>query len=89
MDIQARVLPALAALHNFILRHDSEDDILDMEVEDPAPGARREEADFGVLAGGATTSQGKARSEAKRDAITNAMWQSYQTYLRQMPVAHT
>ena len=40
MDLQARLPPALAALHNFIRKHDP-DDIADFDdVEDPQPGAR-------------------------------------------------
>ncbi|KAF7372335.1 DDE Tnp4 domain-containing protein [Mycena venus] len=85
MDIQARVPSALAALHNSILKHDSIewDKILDDDVEDPNPGTRREDIDSGDLADGATTAQEKRRSEARRDEIAQAMWESYQEYLRQ------
>ena len=39
MDIQARLPPALATLHNFIYKHDP-DDIADLDdIEDPQPGA--------------------------------------------------
>ena len=81
-EIQAQILPALAALHNFLLKHDSveRDDILDMDVEDPAPGFR---GDTGVLAAGATTDREKARSEAHRDGIAKAMWESYQQLLQE------
>jgi hypothetical protein len=76
----------LAALHNFILKHDSIEweDILEMDVEDPAPGMRRgADTDFGVLAHGATTAQEKRRSEARWDAIAKAIWDSYQQVLRE------
>ncbi|KAJ7740323.1 hypothetical protein B0H16DRAFT_1324502 [Mycena metata] len=83
MDIQARVPPALAALHNFILRHDSVEweHILNVGLDDPTPGTRGEQADFGVLARGATTAQEKRRSELKRDQMAQAMWESYQQVL--------
>jgi hypothetical protein len=85
MDIQARIPSALAALHNFILKHDSIewDDILDMDVEDPIPGTCSEENDFGVLVHGATTAQEKRQSEVRRDGIAQAMWESYQRLLRE------
>jgi hypothetical protein len=86
IDIQARIPPALAALHNFILKHDSIEweDILEMDVEDPAPGmCRGADNDFGVLAHGATTAQEKRRSEARWDAIAKAIWDSYQQVLRE------
>jgi hypothetical protein len=42
MDLQARLPPALAALHNFIRKHDP-NDIADFDdVEDPQPGTRVE-----------------------------------------------
>lgn len=85
IEIQARVLPALAALHNFILMHDSQewDETLATELEDPTPGTRTENNDFGILAGGVTTAHEKRRSEARRDGIAQGMWESYQDYLRE------
>lgn len=82
MDVQARVLPALAALHNFILKHDVEEreDVLDTDLEDPNPGTRG--GDFGTLADGATTTQEKTRSELRRDTIAQEMWESYQELLQ-------
>ncbi|KAF7372250.1 putative nuclease HARBI1 [Mycena venus] len=40
MDIQARIPPALAAIHKFILKHDDVEweDILGVGAEDPNPG---------------------------------------------------
>jgi hypothetical protein len=79
MDIQARVPAAMAALHNFILEHDSIewDDILDMDFEDANPGTRHGN-DFGELARGATTQHEKTRPEAQRDEIAQAMWEVYE-----------
>jgi hypothetical protein len=85
--IQARVPSALAALHNFILQHDSLEwaDLLDADVENPSPGSRGEDANFGDLARGETTPQEKRSSEAKRDVIAEAMYASYREYLREHP----
>jgi hypothetical protein len=85
MDIQVCIPAALAALHNFILQHDSIEwaEILRaQDVKDPDPGVRPD-LDFGDLARGATTAQEKCRSEAQRDKIAAAMWDSYQIYLRE------
>ncbi|KAJ6568513.1 hypothetical protein B0H19DRAFT_938701 [Mycena capillaripes] len=87
MAIQACVPSALAALHNFILKHDSAEwnALLDADVEDPTPGARGSENDSGDLARSATTPQEKRRSETRWDTIAQAMWESYQEYLRLHP----
>jgi hypothetical protein len=83
MGIQARILLALAALHNFILKFDSveRDNILAMDVEDPNPGTRADS--FGTLAPGATTMLEKERLEVWRDNIAKAMWESYQQLLQE------
>ena len=84
MAIQARIPPALAAIHNFILKHDPVewDSILAMEEEDPNPGTRAND-NFGRLAEGVTDDIEKARSEARRDGIAQAMWDSYQELLHE------
>lgn len=87
MDIQARIPPALAAIHNFILKHDSLEweDILKTVTEDPNPGTRanNEDVDFGDLADGPADDIEKTRSEARRDGIAQAMWESYQELLHE------
>lgn len=82
MAVQARIPPAMAALHNFILKHDPVEweDILNMEIEDPNPGTRN---DSGRLAEGPTDAAEKERSESRRDSIAQAMWDSYQQLLRE------
>lgn len=82
MDIQARVPPAMAALHNFFLKHDpvEREDIQETEIEDPMPGYRAD-ADYGALAAGATSDAEKERAETLRDEIADAMWVSYQAIL--------
>jgi len=49
MDIQARIPPATAAMHNFILDHDPEELDKVSEAPDPNPGNLPAERDFGTL----------------------------------------
>jgi hypothetical protein len=81
IDLQARILPGLAAIHNLIMKHDPTD-IEDFEdvVRDPQPGFV---PDFGSLADGPTSRAEKARADARRDEIAQKMWESYQTLLRE------
>jgi hypothetical protein len=85
MDTQARVLPALCAIHNIILKHDP-DDMKTYEHDDegdPQPGERSSSnSDFGELAEGPARDQEKTRASAKRDQIAQDMWDDYQTVLR-------
>ena len=77
MAVQARIPPALAAVHNFIRVHD-EEEILDFQdLEDGEPGER----DYGELAEGPPNHAEKSRSEVKQDGIAQAMWDSYQTLI--------
>jgi len=76
MFIQAQVPPALAALHNFIMKHDpidieqyltgNDDDL------DPNPGQPHVN-EFGNLADGAVTRREKLRAKATRDQIAESM----------------
>lgn len=82
MDIQSRIPPALAALHNFILKHDSVDreDILeDLDISDPDLG------DYGDLAEEIPDQAEKERANSLRDTIAKEMWVSYQQYLADHP----
>jgi hypothetical protein len=74
MSIQARIPPALCAIHNFICIHDA-DEIHDFEsvVEDPVPGIFH-----GELARGPAGAAERQRADTKRDEIAQAMWESYQ-----------
>ncbi len=82
MDIQSRIPPALAALHNFILKHDSVDreDILeDLDISDPDLG------DCGDLAEEIPDQAEKECANSLRDTIAKEMWVSYQQYLADHP----
>lgn len=75
MAIQARIPPALAAVHNFIRIHD-EEEIQEFE------GLEAGECDYGELAEGPPSRAEKTRAEVKRDQIAQAMWDSYQVLIR-------
>jgi hypothetical protein len=77
MDVQAWILPALAAIHNIILKHDREDiENFDDNSGDPFPGQCPDEV-YGHLA-----DDEKTKVTELRDQIAQAMWQSYQSVLR-------
>ena len=84
MDIQAHFPPALAALHNFIRKHDP-DDIADFDnIDDPQPGARAEgpaAAEEGQLAEGLPRAAERRQTNERRDRIVQEMWVQYQTEL--------
>jgi len=81
MDIQARIPPAMAAIHNFILDHDAQEEEEISETPDPNPGNLPAEWDFGTLARGPPNRAEKAYAKEKRDRIAQEMWDSYQAIL--------
>ena len=83
MGIQARLLPALCALHNFILRYDPDDleEMLDT-FEDP----EHDNVDYGNLASGPSTQEARQRSEAGQDEIAQQMWDDYVALLAERAV---
>ena len=75
MDIQARLPPALAALHNFIRIHDP-DEIVDILPPD--------NVDIEATGALATELPGRAEHEQanhRRDLIARDMWNQYQEEL--------
>jgi hypothetical protein len=84
MTVQAKVPPALATCHNFIMDHDLGD--IDEYLEDnendldPNPGQPIEN-ELGTLADGAVTQAEKERATVKRDSIAQVMWDDYQRIL--------
>ena len=88
MDLQARLPPALAALHNFIRKHDP-DDIADFDdVEDPQPGACAEgPAEEGQLAEGLPRVAERRQTNERRDRIAQEMWVQYQAELSRRDLA--
>jgi hypothetical protein len=85
MSIQAQVPPALAAMHNFIMKHDPNDinHYLTGNTDDdldPNPG-QPQANEFGSLADGAVTRREKGRATEARNQIAESMWRSYQAVL--------
>jgi len=81
MTVQAKVHPALAALHNFIMKHDPNDieQYLTRNI-DPNP-SQPQANEFGDLADGAVTQREKLQAKAARDQIAESMWRDYQAVL--------
>ena len=80
MELQARLAPALAAIHNFIRLYDP-DEILDLfnDAEDLQPGVQVQQ--LGDLALGPARAAEKALADGIRDAIARSMWDQYQAAL--------
>ena len=79
MDVQARVFPALAAIHNCILERDP------IEIADILPPSDDgiDVEDRGQLATEYPGRAEKDRANARRDEIAESMWNDYQTVLRE------
>jgi len=77
LDTQARIPPALAALHNFICRHDPEEIVdfdaigLDLEPWD----------DVGELALGPPVTAEHGEAEVRCSEVARLMWAQYQATL--------
>jgi hypothetical protein len=76
MRLQARILPALGAIHNFIHIHDP-DKIDEIALEEFNGEGTHE------LAVGPASAAERARATAKCDRIAEAMWLEYQTVLQE------
>ncbi len=85
MDKQARLPPALAALHNFIWKHDPDDIAAFDDVEDPQPGAHVEgpATAEGQLAEGLPGVAERWQANDRWDRIAQEMWTQYQAELSQ------
>ena len=78
MAIQARIPPALCAVHNFIRFHDKDEIhefVLDLHNQNPGDF-------YGELAAGPAVCAEKERAEIRRDNIAQAMWESYKELVR-------
>jgi hypothetical protein len=83
VDTQAKLAPALAAIHNFIREYDDEDiqELLNRDAVDQAtlPGRG---VDTGDLALGPARTAERQVADSRRDLIASAMWKQYQAELR-------
>jgi hypothetical protein len=73
MKHQARIPPALCAIHNFIHRYDRTD-IPDTDIDFPLEDCQ---ADTGSLAICPPTHESRERAAMRRDMIAQAMWDGY------------
>jgi len=73
LQTQVEIMPALAALHNFIRIHDPEeiDDLLADSFQEPDLNS------FGHLADGVTNSAIREAANVRRDLIAQQMWDDY------------
>jgi hypothetical protein len=81
MDVQSRLPPALAALHNFIHEHDPDDLAEYDDIEDPQPGVRKNLEAVGELARGIPRAAERNGAVTRRDQIAQMMWVQYQEEL--------
>nr|GAT44780.1 predicted protein [Mycena chlorophos] len=81
MSIQARIPPALAALHNFILQHDPEDRVDPTIRDDPSPGYHPRMDNIGDIATERHNAEESEEGVALRDRVADEMWEQYQDYL--------
>ncbi len=86
IETQAKIIPALAALHNFINEHDPDD--MDMDLaphaqEHPVWHPSREPSENTVNTVPSDISEEERdRAVARRDRIARNMWNDYQAYIR-------
>ncbi len=79
MAVQARIPPALCALHNFIRTHDSEEiGEFPPDLVDPSQGEQN-----GSLGQGTASRAEVRRAQALRDQIAQDMWEDYQRELQE------
>lgn len=76
MEFQARVVPALCAIHNFIRIHDPAE-ISDFAVEVEAVNVNVVQDYTGVLREGPANRQEQRRANKRWDDIAQAMWDHY------------
>jgi hypothetical protein len=78
---QARLPPALGAVHNFIRIHDP-GEINEFRLEDFDRGTIDNRGGMGLAAGPAGIAE-RDRADVRRDGIAQAMWVDYQALLHE------
>jgi hypothetical protein len=74
MDTQARIAPALAAIHNVIREYDANEIDELLNDNDDATGAIEPSEDTGDLAEGPARNTERQEADARRDIIADQMW---------------
>ena len=82
VDTQAKLAPALAAIHNVIREYDETDvqSLLNEYIDDSPVGEPSEGT--GELAQGPARTGERRQADNRRDRIADEMWRQYQTELR-------
>ena len=77
VEVQAKIVLALCALHNFIRIHD-QDDLFseEEELETTRTAPERQPEDYR----GYISEEERSRASTKRDEIAHAMWAQYVAY---------
>jgi hypothetical protein len=75
MEMQAKLMPALCALHNFIRIYDPADD-MDITEEEIESAVSQEQPASGTYHSGIAAAE-TARAAERRDQIAQQMWASY------------
>jgi hypothetical protein len=99
VETQAKLVPAIAALHNFLRVHDSDDNALDLGStgEATSQGSMQREGSGSLEdffnyepreispeeLGISITAAERARASARRDRIAQRMWEDYLVVLRE------
>lgn len=82
LETQARIIPALCAIHNFILTFDVED------VLDSSNSALTEYVTASQVWTGGVSSVERERAAERRDTIAKAMWEKYQRLPSNLPIVY-
>lgn len=84
VDTQAKLAPALAAIHNVIREYDNVDiqALLDEHADDGPGVGEPTSGGVGNLAQGPARSAERQQADVRRTRIANEMWQQYQEELR-------
>ncbi|KZT20133.1 hypothetical protein NEOLEDRAFT_1076284 [Neolentinus lepideus HHB14362 ss-1] len=86
-ETQAKFIPALCALHNFIHIHDPHDEVHDRYNDHQvAESSRTQSLELPELLGGDIYQAESSWASARRDQIASEMWQSYQRILQERGV---
>jgi hypothetical protein len=79
MPTQARIIPALCAIHNFIRQRDPQDMLDDHEFEDD--GAAEPRGGESELQSHSISRTEVTAANERRDQMSTDMWENYQVYL--------
>jgi hypothetical protein len=77
MSVQARIPASLAAVHNFIRKHDPQEIHNFSDILDDIP----DEEEFGELADGPSSRAERLQAQEDQEEIAQSMWEDYSAYV--------